>query len=110
MQDPHVLQEEAEGVPALEPVLSTEILAEPGEDPHRGVRIFSIIQVGSVWRTFLQSEEMILTVVNKWVILLFGEQRWGKGRCGGISGTTGLHQLGLVSSGFYIGALSADMI
>lgn len=68
MQDPRVLQEEAEGVPALEPVLSTEILAEPGEDPHRGVGIFGIIQVGSVWRTFLQSEEMISTVMDKWVI------------------------------------------
>lgn len=58
LQDPQVLQEETECVPTLVPVVGAVITAQPGQLPHRCVSIFSIIQVGSVWRTLLQREKL----------------------------------------------------
>lgn len=72
MQDPRVLQEEAQGVPTLVPVLGTVTAAQSGEHSHRGVRIFGVIQVGSIWRTFLESKEMIL-FNHDWAALGFIE-------------------------------------
>lgn len=53
---PHVLQEEAERVPTVPPVVEAVIPTQPRQHPHRCVGILSIIQVGSVWRTLLQGK------------------------------------------------------
>lgn len=58
LQDPQVLQEETECVPTLVPVVGAVISAQPGQLPHRCVSIFSIIQVGGVWRTLLRREKL----------------------------------------------------
>lgn len=56
VQDPQVLQEEAERVAALVPVVGAVIAAQTGQHAHRCVRILRVIQVGSVRGTLLQND------------------------------------------------------
>ena len=62
---PRVLQEEAERVATLHPVAGAVIPAEARQHPHGRVSIFSIEQVGRVWRTLLQSERGFNTKILK---------------------------------------------
>jgi len=51
---PQVLQEEAECVSAMQPVVRAIIPAQPRQNSHRCVGILSIVQVGSIWWTLLK--------------------------------------------------------
>lgn len=54
VQDAQVFQEQAERVAALVPVVGAVITAQTRQQPHGGVGILSVVQVGSVGGTFLQ--------------------------------------------------------
>lgn len=56
VRTPNALHEETECVATLMPVVGAIIPAQSRHHPHRCVGVFSIIQVGSIWRTLLQSK------------------------------------------------------
>lgn len=68
LRAPQVFQEETERVPTLVPVVVAVIAAQSWQHPHGCVSIFSIIQVGGVWRTLLQRERGFTFTKNEKIL------------------------------------------